>query len=154
MSTTFDRAAREQYLADLHVGVLTVALGGEEAGGTLALPIWYDYSPAAGVSIITSRASRKGAAIEAAGRFGLVAQTEAIPYQYVSVEGPVVEVRQCELEHDLLPMAVRYFGHELGRRYADGWAATGADDHVFVMRPEHWRTADFTADFAELTPRV
>jgi hypothetical protein len=149
MSTTIDRTAREQYLADLHVGVLSVALDGAP-GRTLAVPIWYDYSPDIGVSVITSRRSRKGVAIEAAGRFGLVAQTEDVPYRYVSVEGPVVQVRACELERDLLPMAVRYFGREVGERYAAGWAAGGGDDHVFVMRPEQWYTADLEAAFAEL----
>jgi uncharacterized protein len=147
---SLDRIAREQYLAEPHVGVLSVAVSGPDAGATIAVPIWYDFSPEAGVSVITSRTSLKGAAIEAAGRFGLVAQTEEMPYRYVSVEGPVVEVRPCELERDLLPMAVRYFGRELGQRYADGWAAGGGDDHVFVMRPEHWRTADLSAAFAEL----
>jgi hypothetical protein len=151
MSTTFDHAARERYLAEPHVGVLTVALGDRDPGGTLAVPIWYDYSPTTGVTVITSRASRKGAAIEAAGRFGIVAQTESIPYRYVSVEGPLVDVRPCELEHDLLPMAIRYFGRELGERYAAGWAAAGGDDHVFVMRPERWRSADLAADFAALS---
>jgi uncharacterized protein len=149
MSMTFDRRAREQYLMDVHVGVLTVELRAN-GGGTLSVPIWYDYSPEVGVSIITSRTSRKAAAIETAGRFGLVAQTEEIPYRFVSVEGPVVEVRPCELDRDLLPMAVRYLGPELGRRYADGWAAASGDDHVFVMRPERWHASDLTADFAEL----
>lgn len=152
MSNSLDRTAREQYLAEAHVGVLTVALSGEPVGGTLALPIWYDYSPEVGVSIITSRTSRKGVAIAATGRFGLIAHTDTVPYKYVSVEGPVVEVRPCELERDLLPMAVRYFGSETGQRYADGWArATEGEDHLYVMRPEFWRTADFTADFADLT---
>jgi hypothetical protein len=150
MPTTFDRAARQQYLAEPHVGVLTVALG-SDAAGTIAVPIWYDYSPEVGVSVITSRTSPKGAAIEAAGRFGLVAQTEEIPYRYVSVEGPVVDVRPCELERDLLPMAVRYFGPDLAERYAQGWAAAGGDDHVFVMHPQHWRAADLAPAFADLT---
>jgi hypothetical protein len=151
MSTTFDRTARQRYLAEPHVGVLTVAAGDRDAGETLALPIWYDYSPSVGVTIITSRTSAKGTAIERAGRFGLVAQTEQIPYRYVSVEGPLVEVRPCGLERDLLPMAVRYFGRELGERYAVAWAAAGGGDHVFVMRPERWRGADLAADFEALS---
>jgi hypothetical protein len=63
----------------------------------------------------------------------------------------VVEVRPCELERDLLPMAVRYFGRELGERYVAAWAAAGGGDHVFVMRPEHWRGADLAADFEALS---
>jgi hypothetical protein len=130
---------------------LTVPSGGVDAVDTIAAPIWYDYSPEVGVTVVTSRRSRKGVAIEAAGRFGIVAQTEDLPYRYVSVEGPVVEVRRCEFERDLLPLAVRYLGPDLGPRYADGWAAVPNDDHVYVMRPEHWRAADLTPLFAELT---
>jgi hypothetical protein len=148
MSTPFDRATRERYLADLHVGVFTVATGADLPGGTLAAPIWYQYSPDVGVSIITSRTSRKGVAIEATGRFGIAAQTESIPYAYVCVEGPVVETRPCDFERDLLPMAIRYLGEEGGRAYAAGWqAADTSNDLVYVMRPEFWRTADFTSDF-------
>ena len=150
MSTTFDRTAREQYLAELHVGVLTVARRGGDGGGTIDAPVWYGYSPEVGVSVITSRTSPKGVAIEAAGRFGLLAQTEELPYRYVSVEGPLVEVRPGEMERDLLPMAIRYLGRDVGKRYAERWAAAGGDDHVFVMRPQHWRGADLAPYFADM----
>ena len=146
-----DDAERQQYLSDVHVGVLSVAVAGVPSG-TLAVPIWYHYTPAVGVSVITSRSSRKGVAIEAAGRFALVAQSEDVPYRYVSVEGPVVEVRQCELERDLRPMAVRYLGERAGTVYADLWHAAGPnDDHVFVMRPERWLAADLTSELGTLT---
>src|SRR5688500_11837801 len=148
MSIPFDRAARDRYLADLHVGVLTVATGADLPGGTLAAPIWYQYAPEVGVSVITSRTSRKGVAIDAAGRCGTAAQAESIPYAYVCVEGPVIETRPCDFERDLLPMAIRYLGEEGGRAYAVGWqAGDTSNDLVYVMRPEFWRTADFTSDF-------
>lgn len=128
--------------------MLTVATGDDLPGGSLALPIWYTYSPEVGVSVITSRTSRKGVAIEAAGRFGMAVQTESIPYAYVSVEGPVVESRPCEFERDLLPMAVRYLGEAGGAAYVAGYHGEMGDNFVYVMRPQFWRTADFTADFA------
>ena len=153
MTTVMTRDARERFLSDLHVGVLSVAVPDADGGGTIAVPIWYDFTPERGVWVITSQLSPKARAIAATGRYALVAQEEQSPYRYVSVEGPVVEVRPTDLEGDLVPMAVRYFGDEVGRRYAEGWAATtSGDDLVYTMRPERWASADMTEAFAALTP--
>jgi len=152
MSTVMTTVARERFLSDVHVGVLSVAAADDgHAGGTLAVPIWYDFTPARGVWVITSHVSPKGKALAATGRFALVVQDEQTPYRYVSVEGPVTEVRDVDLEADLLPMAVRYFGHELGTHYAEQWAkADTGVDRVYTMRPQHWATADMTSTFAAL----
>jgi len=147
MSTVMPRAARQQFLSDVHVGVLSVAATGDPSG-TLAVPIWYDYAPEVGVWVITSRVSAKGKALEAAGRYALVVQDEQIPYKYVSVEGPIIDVRLVDFEGDLLPMAVRYLDDHLGANYAKQWAEadTGAD-HVYTMRPQRWASADMTSLF-------
>ena len=139
MSLAMSRPEREAFLADLHVGVISV----EQAGGPpLSVPIWYDYAPEVGVWVITGANSLKGKALRAAGRYTLVAQTEAPPaYQYVSVEGPIVETREADVEGDLRPMAHRYFGAELGDAYTAGTPHEG--QLVFVMRPERWRTVDY-----------
>lgn len=136
-------AQRQAFLADLHVGVVSVD-DLDPGRGPLTIPIWYDYSPADGVSIITSPDSRKGKAIEAAGRFSLVAQQESLPYMYVSVDGPVVETIPCDLDQHLRPLAVRYLGEEIGSAYAEGWAASPSTDVVYRMAPERWFTFDFT----------
>ena len=87
MSFTMSAAEREQFLAGLHVGILSVA---EDTRGPIAVPVWYDYQPGGQVSVITGRSSRKARALRAAGRMSLCAQDEAPPYRYVSVEGPAV----------------------------------------------------------------
>ena len=139
MSLAMTQEEREAFLADLHVGVISIEQKGQ---APLAVPIWYDYNPGAGVWIITGDASRKAKHLLAAGRFSLVAQSEEPPaYRYVSVEGPVVETRAADLERDLRPMARRYLGNDMGDAYAD---ATGvAGQSVFVMAPEKWRTVDY-----------
>lgn len=151
MSTAMTAAARQQFLADRHVGVLSVVTehpGTTPTTATLAVPIWYDYSPETGVSVITSPTSAKAVALEAAGRFALVAQTEDIPYRYVAVEGPITDIRRCDPESDLLPMAIRYLGTDLGTTYAE---QTGADvNTVYVMQPEHWWSTDLTEAFDTL----
>lgn len=134
------RHERETFLADLHVGVISI----ERAGlAPLAVPIWYDYDPAIGVWVITGKHSEKGRALAAAGRFALCAQSEAPPvYRYVSVEGPVASVRSAELERDRRPMARRYFGRELGDQYVAS-GGEGEENLVFTMRPARWRTVDY-----------
>ncbi|MFP8873566.1 MAG: pyridoxamine 5'-phosphate oxidase family protein, partial [Myxococcota bacterium] len=115
----------------------------EQAGSApLSVPIWYDYTPAVGVWVITDDASLKAKHLNAVGRFTLVAQSEEPPnYRYVSVEGPIVQTRKAELEADLRPLARRYFGDDIGDQYAE---ATGVDGQtVYVMQPERWRTVDY-----------
>jgi nitroimidazol reductase NimA-like FMN-containing flavoprotein (pyridoxamine 5'-phosphate oxidase superfamily) len=139
MSLAMTREEREAFLADLHVGVISIE---QDERPPLTVPIWYDYSPAAGVSVITGERSLKGLALQKAGRFSLLAQVETPPaYQYVSVEGPVVETRAADLERDLRPMARRYFGPELGDAYVASNSAEG--QLVFVMQPDRWRTVDY-----------
>ena len=140
---TMTRAQRTAFLADVHVGVLSV---NRPDGGRapLAVPIWYAWSTDGVISVVTSSASQKGRAIEAAGRYSLVAQQEAPPYRYVGVEGPVVTSEACELERDLRPLATRYLGAEAGGAYAEAWHALDPSATVYRMRPEHWLSYDAT----------
>ena len=140
-------AEREAFLSDVRVGVVSVVSDRPDRA-PISSPVWYDYSPETGVTIMMNAKSRKGVALEAAQRFVLVVQSEATPYRYVTVEGPLAEVRRPDLEMDLLPLAVRYLGEEAGRAYAKAWEEAGAADTdlVYVMMPTHWNTADFTND--------
>src|SRR5262249_57477642 len=85
-------AEREEFLAGVHVGVLSAAAGA--AGQTLAVPVWYSYQPGGLLTVLTGRRSRKAAAIRAAGRFSVCAQDASPPYRYVSVEAPVVAAHE------------------------------------------------------------
>ena len=67
----------------------------------------------------TGRSSRKGQLLSRAGRFSLCAQMEALPYKYVSVEGPIVSTQPADHERDLRPIARRYLGAEEGDRYIE-----------------------------------
>ena len=139
MSLRMTRNEREAFLADLHVGVISIERAGE---APLAVPIWYDYDPAVGVWVITHPTSQKGRALEAAGRYTLCAQVETPPaYRYVSVEGPVVATRPADLEQDLRPLAHRYLGAEIGDLYLKG--NSGEGDIVYTMTPGRWRTVDY-----------
>jgi PPOX class probable F420-dependent enzyme len=137
MSLSMSRAEREAFLAAVHVGVLSASVG--DGQGPLATPVWYSYEPGGAVSITTGSQSSKARAIAATGRFSLCAQDEALPYKYVTVEGPAV-IEPAELA-ERIAIARRYLGIKGG----DKWIAANpdVDDVTIRMTPEHWRTADF-----------
>ena len=144
MSLQMTKAEREAFLAGVHVGVLSIP---EPGRGPLTVPIWYAYEPGAELRVVTGRDSRKGRLLAAATRVSLCAQTEAPPYQYVSVEGPVVHVGPVDRARDVRPIAHRYLGPELGEQYLAG-TAEGAGDEILVrIRPERWLTVDYRKQF-------
>jgi nitroimidazol reductase NimA-like FMN-containing flavoprotein (pyridoxamine 5'-phosphate oxidase superfamily) len=144
VSLAMTRAEREAFLAGIHVGVISVA---EPGRGPLAVPIWYSYEPGGELWVVTDRDSRKGRLIAQARRFALVAQTETIPYKYVSVEGPVVAIEAADLERHLRPMARRYLGQEVGDGYVEATAGDRERSAAVRMRPERWLTVDYTKRF-------
>jgi PPOX class probable F420-dependent enzyme len=137
MSATMSREEREQFLAGVHVAVLSVT--SPDGGSPLAVPVWYSYQPGGTVNVITAGSTRKAAAMRAAGRFSLCAQDEHPPYKYVTVEGPAsIE----EASHDeRLNLARRYLGPEGGDAYVSANPTGG--QIVFRMAPERWLTVDY-----------
>jgi nitroimidazol reductase NimA-like FMN-containing flavoprotein (pyridoxamine 5'-phosphate oxidase superfamily) len=142
MSVVMSAAGREEFLAGVRVGVLSVA--GAAAGRTLAVPVWYSYQPGGLLTVLTGRRSRKAGAIRAAGRFGLCAQDAAPPYRYVSVEGPLVAEEELA-EAERLAMARRYLGPAGGDRYVADNPDPQHKNVAFRMRPEHWLSQDQSA---------
>lgn len=136
-----DESERQEFLAGLHVGVIAID-DVDQGRGPLAVPVWYSYEPGGEVTVLMSSDSRKGRAIAAAGRFSVCAQQEELPYKYVMAEGPVVAERVGTYD-DVLAMATRYLGPDMGRQYADANAGGGT---VYSMRPERWFSTDYTPD--------
>jgi nitroimidazol reductase NimA-like FMN-containing flavoprotein (pyridoxamine 5'-phosphate oxidase superfamily) len=132
-------AEREEFLALVHVGVLSVAVG--NAGRTLAVPVWYSYQPGGLLTVLTGRRSRKAAAIRSAERFGLCVQDDTPPYRYVSAEGPVVSEEELD-PAERLAMATRYLGPAGGDRYVTDNPDPDREIVAFRMRPEHWLSQD------------
>ena len=142
MSLAMTKEERETFLAGLHVGVLGVNHGDVP----LAVPIWYAYEPGGDAWIITSRESIKGRALDGSGRFSLCAQTEDLPYKYVTVEGTVSAVEESTPDA-LREMAHRYLGPELGDQYAEASANTEGNSTIYRLRPERWYTVDYAKNF-------
>jgi uncharacterized protein len=142
MSLAMTKQERERFLADLHVGIISIP---EEGRGPLSVPIWYSYEPGGELRVVTATTSRKARLLERAGRFSLCAQAETWPYKYVSVEGPVVAIEPADVERDRRPLAHRYLGAQSGDRYIEN--TRGEPGHVgnvlVRMLPERWLTVDY-----------
>jgi nitroimidazol reductase NimA-like FMN-containing flavoprotein (pyridoxamine 5'-phosphate oxidase superfamily) len=143
MSLAMTKQEREAFLADVHVGVISVP---EPGRGPLTVPVWYSYYPGGEVLVVTGRTSRKGQLLARSDRVSLCAQTEAAPYKYVSVEGPIVAIEDANVERDLRPLARRYLGREMGDQYIEKTRSEHGDNVLVRMRPQRWLTVDFAKD--------
>ena len=135
--TAMTETEKQEYLADLHVGVLSL---NDNSNGPLTAPIWYDYEPGGELWFITGPNSLKGKLLEVGVRLSLVAQSEEPPYKYVSVEGPVVSISEST-EDDLLAMAVRYLGETGGQQYTE--SSNGSGGVLVRVKPERWLAVDY-----------
>ncbi|OBJ05175.1 pyridoxamine 5'-phosphate oxidase family protein [Mycobacterium sp. 1465703.0] len=139
---SFSETERQEFLADKHVAVLSVAA--TDGRPPASVPIWYDYSPGGNIHIMTGPSSRKARLIERAGVVTLVVQREEPPYQYVVVEGTVIETTNpapADLQESI---AIRYLGEEGGRAFVR--SMEGVEEVLFTIRPDRWLSADFTGD--------
>ncbi len=142
MSLAMTKEEREAFLADVHVGVISIPDPGR---GPLTVPIWYAYDPGGELRVVTGRTSRKGRLLARAGRFSLCAQSETPPYKYASVEGPILAIEDADHDRDLRPLARRYLGAEIGDQYVERTRGEPeyAENMVVRMRPERWLTVDY-----------
>src|ERR1700759_1147751 len=114
----FTETQREEFLAGKHVAVLSVAAtdGRPPASG----PIWYGYTPGGNILVNNGVASRKTKLLGGAGVGTLAAKNEDPPYQYVIVEGTVVDSVSPAPLDVRVDIATRYLGDEGGRAFGDG----------------------------------
>ena len=136
MSLKMSREEREAFLADLHVGVVSISRHGK---APLTAPIWYEYKPGGKVWMIAGSDSLKAEALSETDDISLVAQNEAPPYKYVSVSGKCI--KRDVSEGELLSMAVRYLGEKQGQAYA---AAGESGSFVIEFTPHSWLTVDYS----------
>ena len=138
--TAFSETERERFLEAKHVAVLSVAA--TDGRPPASVPIWYDYTPGGHIRISTGAGSRKAKLIKRAGAVTLVVQREDPPYQYVVVEGTVVDTTEPSPLDAREQIAIRYLGEEGGRAFVK--SMEGQDSVLFTVRPDRWITADFS----------
>jgi PPOX class probable F420-dependent enzyme len=138
----FTDRERQRFLEDKHVGVLSVAA--DDGRPPASVPIWYDYTPDGHIRINTGASSRKARLIEQAGAVTLVVQREEPPYQYVIVEGTVVDTATPSPQDVREAIAIRYLGDEGGRAFVE--RTRDVTSVLFTVRPDRWTTADYSGD--------
>jgi hypothetical protein len=130
---------REQFLAEPHIGALSVVERPDR--GPLTVPIWYQYSPGGELWVLTQPGARKTRAIDAAGRFSLMAQRTEPTIRYVSVEGPVIRTAPGSAERSR-EMAARYIPPDKVDDYVE-FERTQLGEHMAVyLQPQRWLSAD------------
>src|SRR5215203_894062 len=132
---------RQEFLAERHIGVLSVASGDDRSPHTT--PVWYCYEPGGNSTVFTGtqdRKSRKAELNEAAEVLSLSVQREEFPYKYVTVEGS----DQPPSAEQMLAIAGRYLPEEaaLGMVEAE-LGHPGSRPVHFTIRPVGWLTFDF-----------
>jgi len=136
-ATAMTQSEREQFLSELHVGVLGIE---RPDGPPLTVPVWYIYEPGGELWFLTSLDSVKGRLLQQSMRFSLVAQSESLPYNYVSIEGTAM-ISPADKELHSRPMAHRYLGVKGG----DSYVESESGDSVRVSTtPERWFTVDYS----------
>ena len=140
MPNRFSDAERQKFLADNHVGVLSVAAN--DGRPPASVPIWYDYEPGGNIRINTTASQRKARLIREAGTATLVVHRAKPPYQYVIVEGTVVDAVSPAPTEIREAIAARYIGEEAARAFVRG--IDGADQVLFIIRPDRWFSADYS----------
>jgi PPOX class probable F420-dependent enzyme len=131
-------AEREAFLAEPHIGVLTISRG--DGQPPLASPIWYEYEPGGEVVINVGRGSVKARVAAAAGVASLTVQTESLPYRFVTVGGPLAITAADEATRQRI--ATRY----LPAAMVDEYLATGdlADMVTLRLTPSTWHSNDYS----------
>ncbi|HVG98521.1 MAG TPA: pyridoxamine 5'-phosphate oxidase family protein [Chloroflexota bacterium] len=150
MPRAMSEAEREAFLADTHIGVVSVAAGAGRA--PLTTPVWYAYEPGGTITFFTGtggRRARKSPLIEREGVVTFLVQQETLPYKYVAVEGTVVGTERPPAAALLLAVVRRYLPEEMAQGFVrqELERPTGLSGLVaYRVRPDRWRTADFSPE--------
>ena len=129
----------DEFLSQTLVGVI----GTVDAGGRpRSAPIWYQWEDGAAY-MFTGRRTLKWRNITRNPVASLCVDWREPPYRSVILDGTVEEV-QRSLYDLVLSMAVRYYGEEEGREFAEGYREQSEDTVIFRLTPT--RIADYAGD--------
>ncbi len=142
MAKPFTLEESQKFLADPHIGVLSVAA--TDGRPPTSFPIWYQYTPGGNIRINTGAKRRKARLIREAGAVTFTVQREEPPYQYVVVEGTVIDTAVPAPKEVRLEIATRYLGAEGARAFVE--QMDGDSSVVFTIRPDRWISQDYSGD--------
>ncbi|MDA0768876.1 MAG: pyridoxamine 5'-phosphate oxidase family protein [Chloroflexi bacterium] len=120
----------DQFLSQSLVAVIGTV---DEQGRPRSAPIWFHWEDGAAY-MFTSRASLKWRNLQGRPHASLCVDWREPPYRSVIMDGPVAEVDR-PLYDLVLSMAVRYYGEEKGRDFAEGYRGGHSEVVVFRLTP-------------------
>lgn len=143
-----DQSEREDFLAQPHIGVLSVV--SDDDRPPLTVPVWYAYTPGGNLTFFTGtqgRAARKTRLLERAGKLSFCVQRQEFPYRYVTAECTLVEVDHEPEFADVVAITSRYLPEDVARGFAEAETGNPSDTFVlFTARPDRWLGFDFAEE--------
>ena len=122
---------------------LVAVIGTVDASGRpRSAPVWFHWEEGAAY-MFTSRGTLKWRNLERNPHASLCVDRREPPYTSVIMDGPVEEVDR-PLYELVLSMAVRYYGDEKGRSFAEGYRGDQPGVVAFRLTPRH--IASFSSD--------
>ena len=123
---------KEAFLKQTLVAVISTV---DSAGRPRSAPIWFEWEDGSAY-MFTSRRTLKWRNIQAIPHASLCIDKREPPYESVIMDGPIQEVDR-PLYDLVLSMALRYYGEEKGRAFAEGYRAQRPGVAVFKLTPRH-----------------
>ena len=122
----------EDFLTQTLVAVISTV---DPAGRPRSAPIWFEWENGAAY-MFTSRRTLKWRNIQATPHASLCIDKREPPYESVIMDGPIQEVDR-PLYDLVLSMALRYYGEEKGRAFAEGYRGQHTGVVIFMLTPRH-----------------
>lgn len=138
-------AERENFLAQPHIGVLSVV--SDDDRPPLTVPVWYHYAPGGNLTFFTGtqgRAARKDRLLDRAGKLSFCVQHPQPPYKYVTVECTLTKADRAPSTAEVVAITSRYLPEDAANGFAAAETANPTGTFVlYTARPDRWLTFDF-----------
>ena len=128
---------QEAFLKQTEVAVISTI---DEFGRPRSAPIWFLWEDGAAY-MFTARSTLKWHNLQVRPHASLCIDKREPPYSSVIMDGPVQETDR-PLYELVLSMALRYYGEEKGRSFAEGYRDESSRVVAFKLSPRH--IASFT----------
>ena len=130
---------QEEFLKQSEVAVISTV---DEFGRPRSAPIWFQWEDGAAY-MFTARRTLKWRNLRVRPYASLCVDKREPPYSSVVMDGPVQETDRPIYEL-VFSMALRYYGEEKGRSFAEGYRDKSPRVVAFKLSPRH--IATFTSD--------
>ena len=107
----------------------------DKAGKPRSSPIWFHWDNGAAY-MFTGRGTLKWRNLQALPHASLCVDKREPPYAWVVMDGPVREADR-PIYDLVLAMALRYYGEEKGRAFAEGYRNPRPESVALMLEPRH-----------------